>query len=447
MTNLFYHLLSSISEVSDTLLNIYELSANIAQMFLWVWFLTKYFGFKDNKKTNIIGFILTWFICFCEITFINTIIVYDGMISGIIIITIVIFAHFCLKGDVYSHLFVALYGTAIMFIVSSIALFVSSFVTGMSVEQAITDLNIARIVLIISCRIAEVIFFLFIIKTKSYYKLPKRDMKFFIFIALLTWLATTFMMRAALKSAEISVYMFLLSLVLVGVNVVIYYFFIKINSDYQAKIKSEIQKQQYEQQITSQSKHIDEILVMQKQIKKFRHDSSHHFTALKGFFLNSQNHDGLSYIEKINDDLEQSEIIDTGNTAFDAIISAKKVLAESKNIDFALKIQIPEKLQVDAVDLCVIFGNALDNAIEACEKLETQKIINVSAIYDDNQLICKITNTALPSTSDLQTTKSDKENHGFGLDNIKQALSKYNHVVKIEHADNEFVLSFIIFNK
>ena len=145
--------------------------------------------------------------------------------------------------------------------------------------------------------------------------------------------------------------------------------------------------------------------------------------------------------------MEQSEIIDTGNTAFDAIISAKKVLAESKNIDFALKIQIPEKLQVDAVDLCVIFGNALDNAIEACEKLETQKIINVSAIYDDNQLICKITNTALTSTSDLQTTKSDKENHGFGLDNIKQALSKYNHVVKIEHADNEFVLSFIIFNK
>ena len=444
--SLYCHLLSLTSEVSDTLLNIYELSANIAQMFLWVWFLTKYFGFKDNKKTNIIGFILTWFICFCEITFINTIIVYDGMISGIIIITIVIFAHFCLKGDVYSHLFVALYGTAIMFIVSSIALFVSSFVTGMSVEQAITDLNIARIVLIISCRIAEVIFFLFIIKTKSYYKLPKRDMRFFIFIAMLTWAATTIMMRAAMKSGVISNYMFLLALVILGINVVIYYFFIKINSDYQAKIKSEIQKQNYEQQISSQSKHIDEILAMQKQIKKFRHDSSHHFTALKGFFINNQNNDGVTYIEKINNELEKSEIIDTGNTAFDAIISAKKVLAESKNIEFALKIQIPEKLQVDAVDLCVIFGNALDNAIEACEKIETRRTINVSAIYDDCQLICKITNTALTSTSDLQTTKADKVNHGFGLENIKQALSKYNHVLKIDQSDNKFVLSFVIFN-
>ena len=444
--SLYCHLLSLTSEVSDTLLNIYELSANIAQMFRWVWFLTKYFGFKDNKKTNIIGFILTWFICFCEITFVNTIIVYDGMISGIIIITIVIFAHFCLKGDVYSHLFVALYGTAIMFIVSSIALFVSSFATGLSVEQAITDLNLARIILIISCRIAEVIFFLFIIKTKNYYKLPKREMRFFIFIAMLTWAATTIMMRAAMKSGVISNYMFLLALVILGINVVIYYFFIKINSDYQTKIKSEIQKQQYEQQINSQSKHIDEILVMQKQIKKFRHDSSHHFTALKGFFANNQNQDGLSYIEKINSDLENTEIVDTGNTAFDAIISTKKALAESKNIEFTIQIQIPEKLKVDAVDLCVIFGNALDNAIEACEKLETQKIINVSAIYDDNQLICKITNTALTSTSDLQTTKADKVNHGFGLENIKQALSKYNHVLKIDQSDNKFVLSFVIFN-
>ena len=212
--SLYCHLLSLTSEVSDTLLNIYELSANIVQMFLWVWFVTKYFGFKDNKKTNILGFVLIWFICFCEITFVNTIIVYDGMISGIIIVTIVAFAQIYLKGDFYSHLFVSLYGTAIMFVVSSIALFISSFATGLSVEQAITELNSARIILIISCRIAEVVFFYFIIKTKNYYKLPKRDMQFFIFIALLTWAATTIMMRAAMKSGIISNYMFLLALVI-----------------------------------------------------------------------------------------------------------------------------------------------------------------------------------------------------------------------------------------
>lgn len=444
--SLFCHLLSLTGEVNDELLNIYELSANIVQMFLWVWFVTKYFGFKDNKKTNIIGFVLTWFICFCEITFINTIIVYDGMISGIIVVTIVLFAQICLKGDLYSHLFVTLYGTAIIFIVSGVALFVSSFATGMSIEQAITDVTLTRIILMVSCRLAEFLILSFIIKTKNYYKLPKRDMRFFVFIALLTWVATTIMMRVALKSAEISIYMFLLSFVILGINVVIYYFFIKINSDYQAKIKSEIQKQQYEQQITSQSKHIDEILIMQKQMKKFRHDSSHHFTALKGFFANQQIQDGLKYIEKISDDLELTEIVDTGNTAFDAIISTKKALAESKNIEFTIQIQIPENLKVDAVDLCVIFGNALDNAIEACEKLENHKLINVSAIYDDCQLICKITNTASSTTSDLQTTKSDKENHGFGLDNIKQALSKYTHVLKIDKANSEFVLSFIIFN-
>ena len=260
-------------------------------------------------------------------------------------------------------------------------------------------------------------------------------------------IALACLMKVVLIDESFKLYISIGISCIVLANIMTYYFFMIINKEYERAFKLEIQKQQYEQQIISQSKHVDEILVMQKQIKKFRHDSSHHFTALKYFFANNQNQDGLSYIEKINSDLENTEIVDTGNTAFDAIISTKKALAESKNIEFTIQIQIPEKLKVDAVDLCVIFGNSLDNAIEACEKLENQRMINVSAIYDDCQLICKITNTALPSTSDLQTTKSDKENHGFGLDNIKQALSKYNHVMKIDQTDKEFILSFIIFNK
>ena len=214
-------------------------------------------------------------------------------------------------------------------------------------------------------------------------------------------------MVPAFDNPEIRIYLLLGMTSIVMANVFAYCFFVKTNKQYERSLKFEIQKQNYEQQIGAQSKHIDEILVMQKQIKKFRHDSSHHFTALKYFFANNQNQYGLTYIEKINSDLENTEIVDTGNTAFDAIISTKKALAESKNIEFTIQIQIPEKLKVDAVDLCVIFGNSLDNAIEACEKLENQRMINVSAIYDDCQLICKITNTAALNTTDLQTTKDD----------------------------------------
>jgi len=213
--------------------------------------------------------------------------------------------------------------------------------------------------------------------------------------------------------------------------------------------ETEHREQQYEQQIKSQSKHLDEILVMQKQLKGFRHDISNHFVALNSYFANSDYEGGMKYLSGITEALESGEIVDTGNIALDAIISTKKALADEKKIDFNLQVQIPEQLFIEASDICIIFGNALDNAVEACEKINDEnKWINLSIIYDDNSVVCKIVNSVNRNKKiSLKTTKQDKENHGFGLDNIKQALSKYNHVIKTEQTKDEFILSFVVFEK
>lgn len=119
----------------------------------------------------------------------------------------------------------------------------------------------------------------------------------------------------------------------------------------------------------------------------------------------------------------------------------------SKNIEFDTKIQIPEDIFVDAIDICIIFGNALDNCIEACDKIENgPKKISVSIIYEDESLICKIVNTAIKSNSRfLHTTKSDNINHGFGIGNIESALEKYKNICRFKQSDTEFILSFVIF--
>ena len=102
---------------------------------------------------------------------------------------------------------------------------------------------------------------------------------------------------------------------------------------------------------------------------------------------------------------------------------------------------------VDAIDICIIFGNALDNCIEACDKIENgPKKISVSIIYEDESLICKIVNTAIKSNSRfLHTTKSDNINHGFGIGNIESALEKYKNICRFKQSDTEFILSFVIF--
>jgi len=215
-------------------------------------------------------------------------------------------------------------------------------------------------------------------------------------------------------------------------------------------VQSEIvnREQQYEQQLKSQSKHLDEILLVQNQLKGFRHDIKNHWVALRGYFQRKDYEGGIQYIDEMSDKFTSGETIDTGNVALDAIISTKKALAEEKNIKFESTVQIPEKMPVDATDICIIFGNALDNAIEACDKIkDDKKQIKLSVIFEEDAILCKISNTISKGKRlSMKTTKTDKGNHGFGIENIKQALSKYNHVLKIDQTNNEFVLSFIIFN-
>lgn len=216
-----------------------------------------------------------------------------------------------------------------------------------------------------------------------------------------------------------------------------------------AKQAEVIRKQrQYEQHFKSQLHHLDEILVTQKQIKKFQHDFSHYIIGLQAYLDHNDCRGANRYIEGLKDRFNSGDsMIDTGNMALDAILSAKKAIAESKKIDFAARIQIPEQTAVDPIDLCVIFGNALDNAIEACDRVsDTEKKISLTLVYQNAAMFCKIVNTAPQKKKNkLMTAKTDKKNHGFGLENIRTTLAKYNSEPVIEYNDTEFVLKFVIF--
>jgi len=426
---------------------IFELTINLIETFICAGFVTKYLGSEYNARYRLLGFSLAWLCAFCALTVINYITFFETFGSYIPGIIYFIYALIFLKGKILLKLWIATLAQTLVTVIAIVTNLFICIVINYEPYLMITVFNSTRVISVLITKVILLLITKLILRHKYTAPIDNQSLIMLLSIPLFSTISLSHLMLPAFDNPEIRVYLLVGMSAIVAANIIAYCFFVKTNKEYEKSLKSEIQKKQYLQQISSQSKHIDEILIMQKQIKKFRHDSSHHFTALKGFFANNQNGDGLAYIEKIGDSLGKIDLVDTGNIAFDAIISSKKALAESKNIKFITQLQIPEKLSVEAVDLCVIFGNSLDNAIEACEKLDANKRINVSAIYDNNQLICKISNTALPALPNLQTTKADKKNHGFGLDNIKQALSEYNHVLKTEQADGEFVLSFIIFTE
>ena len=204
----------------------------------------------------------------------------------------------------------------------------------------------------------------------------------------------------------------------------------------------------HELQMESQLKHLDDILAKQNELRSFKHDISNKMTALEGYLEAGDTHGALTFMRTLTYRLETiAPMLDTGNTALDATLSTKKTLAENKGIDFTMTIHVQENLPIAPEDICTIFGNALDNAIEACLRLDEnqQKSIDISLVQLDTVLLCKIINTAPEQTgNDLSTSKKDTENHGFGLANLRESLAKYDSVPEIEWQQGKFSLSFVL---
>lgn len=208
-------------------------------------------------------------------------------------------------------------------------------------------------------------------------------------------------------------------------------------------------QEQAEQQMRSQIKHMDEIIFKQNELRALRHDMNGHLIALKSFF-DARNYEGGSqYIENLGEQFQQTApSINTGNNALDAILSAKRSLAESKGIAFRTSITIQKDLPIAPEDCSVIFGNALDNALEACDRLpaDAAKSITLFLQQDATSINCKITNTAPPNDEkNFATSKADKANHGFGMKNMQEALEKYPSLYNFKQQEDQFEFSFSIF--
>lgn len=208
------------------------------------------------------------------------------------------------------------------------------------------------------------------------------------------------------------------------------------------------ERDQYEQHLRGQLKYLDELLFKQRELRSFKHDISNQLVSLKGYFASGDNNGGLQHINSLLQLVEDTApAIDTGNIALDAILSTKQAIAVHKGIQFDAHIRIGEQLTIDPVDLSVIFGNALDNAIEACDRLIAgKKRIILDLRQQDNTLFCQLANTAPPRQSEaLATSKSDKENHGHGFANLTASIKKYDGEPMVTWDSGWFTLSFMLF--
>lgn len=202
--------------------------------------------------------------------------------------------------------------------------------------------------------------------------------------------------------------------------------------------------------LESQLRHYEDIMEKNRKLREFRHDYRNNLFAINALLNKSEVEEAKEYISGMNETLDMTySRFMTGNFLADAILSDKALIAEKKRIKLDFDGRIPHNL-ITNNDLCTILANAIDNAISGAEECSDAKI-SVSAYESDGILKIIVRNTVLNKVeiknNSVKTTKSDSENHGFGLNAIKTAARKYDGFVVLDCDESWFTLKIVLLLK
>ncbi len=196
------------------------------------------------------------------------------------------------------------------------------------------------------------------------------------------------------------------------------------------------------------TKHCDEVQNIYKTMRGWRHDFHNHIQTLIALSNNAEK--TKEYLLKLNDDLTQVDtVLKTGNVMVDAILNSKLSLIHSKNINVNAKAFVPSHLKISDIDLCVIIGNLLDNAMEAClrQPEEEHRFIRVFIGVLKEQLYISVSNSTGGEIKKVGTTylsSKNSESHGFGLMRIDRLAEKYAGYVNRQNEEGVFATEVLL---
>lgn len=239
------------------------------------------------------------------------------------------------------------------------------------------------------------------------------------------------------------------SIIILLLNVICFKMFDKIAADAEIKRKNDI----YKQSIEIYKRENEEREEHNEKLRRFKHDIKNHFIAIEKLAQSKEYERLQDYIRKLTDEKSvlQTTVI-SGNALIDGLLTDKFDIANKYNIQIDYHIEIPIKLAFEDTDLCIIVGNALDNAIDGTKDLKGIRKIEINMEMKQGNFLLTVKNTFNPKTikfdgagRNLRTNKNDKSNHGMGIGLIEETALKYNGLTEITMNKDIFTLSVLLY--
>jgi hypothetical protein len=241
----------------------------------------------------------------------------------------------------------------------------------------------------------------------------------------------------------------LMCISIIGSIVLTYYFMLYMIERISFHVKKQQEDKLYIEEMRYKEIYYAEAEKRNAYVHKLKHDMENRILGFYHLVAAGDTGTLLEQIAELGRELGQTdEDSYSSNPSVDTVLRFKIGAARAEGIKADMQIHIPKKMQIEYGDIGVLYGNLLDNAIEACRKLpEPERFISIENKYVSGRLLLVITNSKENrNTGHLKTTKKDTYTHGYGIASVRRVVEKYNGVVQFKDNGTTFEVSVMLYN-
>ena len=395
-------------------------------------------------KINIILFLVVLFMIF-----INLLNIYpDYRIIISIGITIIFYKYICDENFI-KLITISLIYWMILLGIDSLSMSLIVWINSLESMSQLIGLSIYRLQAICLSKSILIVVSICYCKIRINIDISKRDIGY-IFVPIITNIISFFVIyRYVIEIKDIHILnnkeLIIISFLLVLSNICLILSIRKIIVDNKLIAEGNLIKEKMKMQDT----HYINIQKDHMRVRQLHHDIKNHIACIKG--VTQSNNYATNYISSIENELDRYDnSFNTGNIILDIILNEKSKICKESNIKILIDINNFDTCNfIDTIDVCSIFSNILENAIEACEKIsDFKKEIILRGTIVNDFFVIRIENTKQNKVNIkenyIKTDKKDTYLHGLGIKSVKDSVSKYNGEVVIDYSENRFIMKIFI---
>ncbi len=392
-----------------------------------------------RKFSSALPYVLCYAVAFIALSLVSILIGEPRVQISVTFIILIVTGLFFYSGSIVAKIFASIYYVVMVLVAET--LFVGILMLmGYGNPTELLASGVGRVIGMIGTKIFD--FWIIVYSCRIYKsKVKSLPLKYWILILMMPFLSAIMLDLIFPKIGDDMTVMVFFVVTICGLlylNISVFNYFESYDNQVRVAALEQILERENENYRTLESSYAE--------VRSIKHDLRNQVSLLNNLIKSNDYATAQEHMCRLYDTVESAtSVCYTGNAAIDSIINMKGTYAKCNGISFVTKVQV-NNILFDTVGVCRILGNALDNAIEACERLSSGgKSVFLMMSQFENKLIIELNNTSPQvDTDNLITSKQNKAIHGIGLKSIRQTVEKLNGHLNYSYSDGYFTLKIVL---